>query len=243
MLHTKGQASRILCTFILHEFSPTLIYSVNCFFPTLKSERVPSMYKLRSEKAFLKDLASAEHLDDTTKMGCASSIVPFTHKLLGWVDSEPRKSDFFSTFATEDTRSGWWAWMRHSFLILQMDRLAASAPGKGHQPALGKICHREVTLAHSWLTHSGKMETWNPTWKKNFQKVLHPQSSALLMDSICRRILLLCLHNRLPWPPCIPCPCTRLLAPLSCCLDISVHIYTEAFLANNPQRCHTLLDP
>jgi hypothetical protein len=106
MLHSKGQASRILCTFILHKFSPTLIYSVNCFFPTLKSERVPSMYKLRSEKAFLKDLASAEHLDDTTKMGCASSIVPFTHKLLGWVDSEPRKSDFFSTFATEDTQSG-----------------------------------------------------------------------------------------------------------------------------------------
>ncbi len=106
MLHSKGQASRTLCTFILHKFSPTLIYSVNCFFSNLKSERVPSMYKLRSEKAFLKDLlATAEHLDDTTKMGCASFIVPFTHKLLGWVDSGPRRSDFFSTFATEDTQS------------------------------------------------------------------------------------------------------------------------------------------
>ncbi len=103
MLHSKGQTSR---TLLLHEFYLTLIYSVNCCFSTLKSERVPSMSKLRSEKAFLKNLlATAEHVDDTTKMGCASFIIPFTHKLLGWVDSEPRISDFFSTFATGDTQS------------------------------------------------------------------------------------------------------------------------------------------
>ncbi len=84
MLHSKGQASRTLCTFILHESSPALIYSVNCFFSTLKSERVPSMYKLRSEKAFSKDLlAIAEHLDDTTKMGCASFIIPFYTQAAG----------------------------------------------------------------------------------------------------------------------------------------------------------------